>query len=1025
MRIAFVNAFSLPEFVSGATIQADDLAVGLTQRGHSVALLSGARRAGDRPFAEAHHTHRGIEVTTLNTEPFIAFDDPLNYDNPEAARSIDAWLQSFQPDLIHAHSLQGLGATWIDDAARRAPVVVTLHDAWWVCSRQFLVRAELTFDGPLAEFAGCECSGGVEFNQARRRWLADRLARASAIIAPSAAHADLMAIDGLDPARITIVPNGMRRLGAPSEDAGAATRPHSPPTLGYVGQWHDFKGLPLLLEARRRLPDQPLPFKLRCWGAAESPEADHLPPGVELLPSYPPEQTATVMASVDALAIPSFSPESFSLVAREALACGAPVICCDIGGQAEVVRHGENGLLVETGSIAAWAAALERWSRDAGLQRRLLRGAAGGIETSTVDEQLDRVETLYQSTAAGTGLPAVVGVGPGALEEPVDVPVREQARRERRPGVPPPMLVVAGIGGATLRYGGYQLAQAHRSLGADATVVDHRHPAIPELVPEDGVVVLYRVPWSRWMRRCIDAARARRATVIFEVDDLIFDPGLRDRIPALRALPPADAELWLEDTERYRMTAHASDVVLATTPEIAAAAVGQGLQAEVHYYGLGQETALMSQAALRLSQERRAARQKSGVFRIGYLTGTDTHNEDWAMVESAVAEVLARHANAELWLVGPLRTGRAIALDDPRVKRIPFRPLQELPALHTELDTVLAPLLPGLEFSEAKSAVKWIEAGAAGVPVVASPAGAFREFIVDGVTGLLAGPDGWFAAIDQLAADADFRVSLGRAARSAVYRDHGPWARARAWDATLSRILEAKPDRTTPRLPDAGPDRPPTPTEIEPEPPAGYVDYASGAAETTVDLAGAGTIESILRPTLRGLYRVDIHTTTFGRRAVGPLQLELLDSAGGTLRAAQLEEGDVADDGWSAWRFAPLTGEPQELRLKVSQPGAKRDGGAGCWAALESGERLVNGRPARGALHLRSFSSATRLEVCAAALDLDLSELAPIPGAGSRRWRVLYHKGLHSIRSRGVRETASRTVAYARRWQRGRRRRTP
>ena len=53
---------------------------------------------------------------------------------------------------------------------------------------------------------------------------------------------------------------------------------------------------------------------------------------------------------------------------------------------------------------------------------------------------------------------------------------------------------------------------------------------------------------------------------MFDVDDLIFDPGIADEIPALRLLPPDEAELWLEGVQRYRTTMEACDAYIGSTP---------------------------------------------------------------------------------------------------------------------------------------------------------------------------------------------------------------------------------------------------------------------------------------------------------------------------------------------------------------------------------------------------------------------------------------------------------------------------
>jgi glycosyltransferase involved in cell wall biosynthesis len=739
------------------------------------------------------------------------------------------------------------------------------------------------------------------------------------------------------------------------------------------------------MEARRRLPDEPLPMRITCWGAAESVETRRLPAGVTVEPAYGPDETATVMRSLDALVVPSLMRESFSIVAREALLAGVPVICSDSGGPEEVVHHGSNGLVVESGNPAAWAAALARWSGDPQLRQRLSRGA-GARPAGVIDltGQAAHLEQVY------AGLP---------------VPPRPKAAT---PAAPPDLLIISGIEGAPLRYRAHQLAAAHRALGGRITLLDHRHRRIPEAISTGGLVVFYRVPWSTWTRTCVEAAQGRGAHVVFSVDDLIFTPELRDRIPAVRSLPPTEAEQWMEGVRRYQDTARACGVVLASTPAIAEAAKAQGLVAAIQPNGLSTETALLSQAALWCTREERAERRAGGVVRMGYLSGTTTHDTDWAMIEPAIAKVLQEREDAELWLIGPVRVGADLD-QHPRVRRIGFRPYQELPRVQAELDIVLAPLEPDLEFSEAKSAVKWVEAAACRIPVVASPTGPFRTAIEHGVTGVLAGPTDWYDQVDHLAGDADAREQIGRAARADVYLRHGPAALAEAWARTYPKLLEARPaNLVAAALPSAAQDEHPTVPSLEPEPSGGYLDaQPTPAVRTSSRLGGAAVLETTLQCRYPRLCRVDIRTATFGASAVAELELELRDGAR-VVRQGRIGPDAIADDGWTAWAFDPATtsGGP-ELTLRLTQPEAPAGRGIAWWASDES------------TLCVRTWAYAGRDEICAFAMGASAGRSAAYrrPNAAIALW----HKGRHSLASQGASATSQRVVRYVRRWWRGRR----
>lgn len=80
--------------------------------------------------------------------------------------------------------------------------------------------------------------------------------------------------------------------------------------------------------------------------------------------------TPEIIASSDMVVISSLGTEASPIVLREAFACGRPVIATDIGDVAEIVRDGENGLLVRPNDIEAMAAAIIRLMDDKALAKR-------------------------------------------------------------------------------------------------------------------------------------------------------------------------------------------------------------------------------------------------------------------------------------------------------------------------------------------------------------------------------------------------------------------------------------------------------------------------------------------------------------------------------------------------------------------------------------------------------------------------------------------------------------------------------
>jgi glycosyltransferase involved in cell wall biosynthesis len=96
---------------------------------------------------------------------------------------------------------------------------------------------------------------------------------------------------------------------------------------------------------------------------------------------------------MDVLAVPSLWPENSPLVIHEAFQAGLPVVGSRLGGTADLVADGTNGLLYEAFSAADLAAALRRLLDEAGLLDRL---AAGVPAVKSIDQDAGEWEERYR-----------------------------------------------------------------------------------------------------------------------------------------------------------------------------------------------------------------------------------------------------------------------------------------------------------------------------------------------------------------------------------------------------------------------------------------------------------------------------------------------------------------------------------------------------------------------------------------------------------------------------------------------------
>lgn len=772
MRILQVSAHYPPDFVSGGTLVPQRIAIELQRRGHEVSVFAGHLH-DDRPLRAWDETHEGVPVRWVSVRSFTEWGSRDGFDNPGVATAFASYLDETAPDVVHFHSLQTLGGALLPLARERgAVVVVTMHDFWWVCARQFLVAPDREPCSLVVAAGVCPCAQNPRWLRDRNAWLLRQLRSADLLLSPSATAASVLIANGIDLGRLRVdengLPAGASPVSTPRLDLGQRD---IPVRLLFTGGPDPMKGLPILRRALGQLADVD-GWELSAYGT-DSLDWIARDPRVRPLPRYVPEDLPAILANHDVLVLPSLMRESYSIVTREAQQAGLPVICTDTLGPEEVVRHDVNGLIVPAGDAVGLAAAMRRVVEEPGVLERLRQGGgASQPQVRSLDDQVHELEASYRSLLR-TG--------------PVSIDGTPSIRR---------VLFVAGIDGAPLRYRARLPAEGLGLLGIHTDVHHYRDPAIAELASSADAVVFYRVPATDQVLDLIASVRSRTPAVptLFDVDDLIFDDALRGDVHGIDHLSPDEQELWWEGVRRYRTTMSACDVYVGSTPALCRhAAEVTGMPSRLFANGVGILLAQCSDVARRSSRT-------PGPMRVGYFSGTDTHDHDWAVAEPAVVRLLTERPQLELWLGGPVRPTDALDRFTDRVRRLPFGPWQTLPSLLRDVDVNLAPLAGANPFNEAKSAIKWLESALVGTPTVATPTEPFRDAIESGVDGLLAADsDQWYAAVGSLLDDDSLRTAVGERARRSALLRYSPHLQGRRYAALLSEAAELV--QRTPRRP--------------------------------------------------------------------------------------------------------------------------------------------------------------------------------------------------------------------------------
>lgn len=309
-----------------------------------------------------------------------------------------------------------------------------------------------------------------------------------------------------------------------------------------------------------------------------------------------------------------------------------------------------------------------------------------------------------------------------------------------------------------------------------------------DILRHGRMFVIFRCPVTDKVKDFISEAKKLNKTVLYDIDDLVIDTCYTNTIPYVNAMSPVEKAGYDDGVKRMGETLKLCDGAITTTEDLAAELekyvsrvyVNRNTASETmqNYSDIAVyrrdilpqfDRAEVKKADLKIydnAVERKALKESNHEVRIGYFSGSITHNDDFELIIAALVTILEKYSNATLLVMGELDLPDRLAPFRARVKAIPFSDWRRLPGIIASCDINIAPLRDTI-FNRAKSENKWIEASLVKVPTVASNVGAFKKMIVDGETGYLCdSTDEWIAKLSVLVDSPEARRSIGEKAYS-------------------------------------------------------------------------------------------------------------------------------------------------------------------------------------------------------------------------------------------------------------------
>ena len=351
LKILMANIFFSPESFGGGTIIAEEMAIRLnTRQDTSVLVFSGSQDNTMRPYDLIRREEKGVPVISVKIP--VPAPRELDFLNRKMEAIFQDLLAAYQPDVVHLHATQGLSASIANvciDAS--IPYIITLHDAWWLCERQFMIKSDHKYCGQTRiDLDVCEtCVSNISWTELRLNFLRGILTQASRLLAPSEFWRGVYVANDLLPDRVIVNKNGIQ---PPGPIAASPSRRDGRLRFGFVGGLGPVKGFDLIVKAFQEIDTANYELILvdntmnLGYSSMNSMKNLRLKGTVTIVPAYTQDTIGDFFSKIDVLLFPSQWKESFGLTIREALVRDKWVISTDSGGTVEDIVDGVNGTII-------------------------------------------------------------------------------------------------------------------------------------------------------------------------------------------------------------------------------------------------------------------------------------------------------------------------------------------------------------------------------------------------------------------------------------------------------------------------------------------------------------------------------------------------------------------------------------------------------------------------------------------------------------------------------------------------------
>jgi len=415
-KILLVCGWYYPNSVGGTEAYVHSLAKNLQSMGHTVTIT-----APSTSEKVENYIHDGLPVYRYPVSLNPSKKELKNLAPVKYLDIFEDWLKTNRPDLAHIHSLtRGCSLEHaISIKGLGIPLIFTAHTPDITCARGTMMRwGRIPCDGKILIHRCSSCylnKRGLLFPvahiasvvlgfkkqiAARKKRLHQFFGLFTHIIAVSEWLHNTLRLNGVPDSKLSILRHGLDQKFIKTQKS--VHKYSGILKIGYIGRFNPTKGVHVLINAVKRLP-QTMPVELKLYGRTNDEEEIRYFRYIKKISKddkriifsgeVNDNNKEDIFNGLDILAIPSLWLESGPLVMLEAFSFGIPVIGSNSGGIAETIKDNVNGILIPARNIKMWVSALEKLCKNPELLKNMSKHIS---PMRTSDKVAEEMVALYK-----------------------------------------------------------------------------------------------------------------------------------------------------------------------------------------------------------------------------------------------------------------------------------------------------------------------------------------------------------------------------------------------------------------------------------------------------------------------------------------------------------------------------------------------------------------------------------------------------------------------------------------------------